>query len=834
MLLAQAPAGPGPLARAFAGRSQSASASSTGPHPLAALFSQASSGPIAIQNAKPPPPVKPNYAQQNVALVARSIRSLLAGEELETLSLEQLYALVDSLVNRCSAGPDLYERVQMEGQRAAVELARRLRDQRAATPSQQWLQTFAHSWKQWLARIQLVSDVLTPLHAGYIIVSRTAPSPVHDVLLQHFKEFVLGDRDIDAEATAATLQSVRGIRQGTLDAAEYSSVHAAVLAVYVRLDEYQRLCDSVLAETAVFYIDEAKGKAAASDQPSNEADAEAHQAPAVSVEHVEDYLARAQVRLDQEADRGSWLLLPADRQRLVQIARENLIEKQATWLAASLPRLLSTPVPPIAVLADLYRHLSLPKDNLDCLADVFFKFIVQEGAAIVSPPSVAKAAKIKLPPSSESDKDALRQAAADEEALIDNLLAFKRKVDVTVDEAFQHDNLFVHRRTDGFEKVVNSRTSGGKVAELCAKYLDAKLKSGNRTMTDEELERCLDEALALFRYTHAKDMFEEFYKSHFAKRLLLNRSASSDAEQSMLLRLKEECGAEFTHRLETMLKDITLSDDIMKGYASSSGAMTGGGGDSSRGQSDDFELHVNVLTQSQWPTYPLVEVRIPTVMAAAAERFRDFYSARNAGRRLHWAHSLGTCTVRAHFPRCGEKELHVSEFQAMVLLLFNDLSPGEKLGFTAIREQTGMEDVELRRTLQSLACGQIPTRVLRKEPQGREVSDTDLFHINEAFKNDRHRIRINQIQMKETKEEQASTEHKVLLDRGLVLQAAAVRILKARKQLKHSELLQEVVDSIKGRFQVDVGEIKKTFEILIEKEYMERVEGERGVYRYVA
>lgn len=36
------------------------------------------------------------------------------------------------------------------------------------------------------------------------------------------------------------------------------------------------------------------------------------------------------------------------------------------------------------------------------------------------------------------------------------------------------------------------------------------------------------------------------------------------------------------------------------------------------------------------------------------------------------------------------------------------------------------------------------------------------------------------------------------------------------------------------RFTVDVAEIKKTFEILIDKEYMERVEGQRGMYRYLA
>lgn len=49
-------------------------------------------------------------------------------------------------------------------------------------------------------------------------------------------------------------------------------------------------------------------------------------------------------------------------------------------------------------------------------------------------------------------------------------------------------------------------------------------------------------------------------------------------------------------------------------------------------------------------------------------------------------------------------------------------------------------------------------------------------------------------------EEQKSTEQRVFLDRELILQAAAVRVLKARKTIKHSELLTEVVDQIKSRY----------------------------------
>ena len=47
--------------------------------------------------------------------------------------------------------------------------------------------------------------------------------------------------------------------------------------------------------------------------------------------------------------------------------------------------------------------------------------------------------------------------------------------------------------------------------------------------------------------------------------------------------------------------------------------------------------------------------------------------------------------------------------QTVVLMLFND---AEKLSFQDIKDSTGIEDKELRRTLQSLACGKV--RVLQK------------------------------------------------------------------------------------------------------------------------
>lgn len=97
---------------------------------------------------------------------------------------------------------------------------------------------------------------------------------------------------------------------------------------------------------------------------------------------------------------------------------------------------------------------------------------------------------------------------------------------------------------------------------VLAKFVDCKLRAGNKEATEEELERLLDKIMVLFRFIHGKDVFEAFYKKDLAKRLLVGKSASVDAEKSMLSKLKQECGGGFTSKLEGMFKDMELSKDI--------------------------------------------------------------------------------------------------------------------------------------------------------------------------------------------------------------------------------------------------------------------------------
>uniref|UniRef100_A0A6N2LBN3 Cullin family profile domain-containing protein n=1 Tax=Salix viminalis TaxID=40686 RepID=A0A6N2LBN3_SALVM len=72
---------------------------------------------------------------------------------------------------------------------------------------------------------------------------------------------------------------------------------------------------------------------------------------------------------------------------------------------------------------------------------------------------------------------------------------------------------------------------------LIAKFLDEKLRAGNKVTSEEDLEGTLEKVLG-------KDVFEAFYKKDLAERLLLGKSASIDAEKSMISKLKTECGSQ--------------------------------------------------------------------------------------------------------------------------------------------------------------------------------------------------------------------------------------------------------------------------------------------------
>uniref|UniRef100_A0A672NWI8 Cullin-4B-like n=1 Tax=Sinocyclocheilus grahami TaxID=75366 RepID=A0A672NWI8_SINGR len=376
---------------------------------------------------------------------------------------------------------------------------------------------------------------------------------------------------------------------------------------------------------------------------------------------VPAYLHHVNKRLEEEADRVITYLDQSTQKPLIATVEKQLLGEHLTAiLQKGLNNLLDENR--IQDLALLYQLFSRVRGGVQVLLQHWIEYIKAFGSTIVINP--------------EKDK-----------TMVQELLDFKDKVDHIIDVCFMKNEKFVNGMKEAFETFINKRPN--KPAELIAKYVDSKLRAGNKEATDEELEKMLDKIMIIFRFIYGKDVFEAFYKKDLAKRLLVGKSASVDAEKSMLSKLKHECGAAFTSKLEGMFKDMELSKDIMVQFKQHIQCQNIPG---------NIELTVNILTMGYWPTYVPMEVHLPPEMVRLQEIFKTFYLGKHSGRKLQWQSTLGHCVSQKNkwlyiyfflsffFPQ-GKKELQVSLFQTLVLLMFNE---GEEFSLEDIKLATGI------------------------------------------------------------------------------------------------------------------------------------------------
>jgi len=112
--------------------------------------------------------------------------------------------------------------------------------------------------------------------------------------------------------------------------------------------------------------------------------------------------------------------------------------------------------------------------------------------------------------------------------------------------------------------------------------------------------------------------------------------------------------------------------------------------------------------------------------------------------------------------------------------------------------------------------------------------EQEQYDLNPNYKSKKIRVNLNLPIKAEVKAESADVLKTVDEDRKYVIQATIVRVMKARKSMKNQQLIQEVIAQISQRFTPRVPDIKKAIDTLLEKEYIERVDGQRDMFNYVA
>ena len=81
--------------------------------------------------------------------------------------------------------------------------------------------------------------------------------------------------------------------------------------------------------------------------------------------------------------------------------------------------------------------------------------------------------------------------------MVSDLLEFKDKLDIIMVRCFDGNEAFIVSMKEAFESFINIRQN--KPAELIAKFVDSKLRAGNKEASEEELEKLLDKIMVIFR-----------------------------------------------------------------------------------------------------------------------------------------------------------------------------------------------------------------------------------------------------------------------------------------------------------------------------------------------
>uniref|UniRef100_A0A6J0VC23 Cullin-4B n=1 Tax=Pogona vitticeps TaxID=103695 RepID=A0A6J0VC23_9SAUR len=717
---------------------------------------------LVIKNFKDKPKLPENYTDETWQKLKEAVEAIQNSTSIK-YNLEELYQAVENLCSyKISA--NLYKQLRQICEDHIKAQIHQFRED--SLDSVLFLKKIDKCWQDHCRQMIMIRSIFLFLDRTYVLQNSMLPS-IWDMGLELFRTHIISDQKVQNKTIDGILLLIERERNGeAIDRSLLRSLLSMLSDLQIYQDSFEH---RFLEETNRLYA--AEGQRLMQER------------------EVPEYLHHVNKRLEEEADRIITYLDQSTQKPLIATVEKQLLGEHLTAiLQKGLNHLLDENR--IQDLSLLYQLFSRVKNGVQALLQQWIEYIKAFGSTIVINP--------------EKDK-----------TMVQELLDFKDKVDHIIDICFLKNEKFVNAMKEAFETFINKRPN--KPAELIAKYVDSKLRAGNKEATDEELEKMLDKIMIIFRFIYGKDVFEAFYKKDLAKRLLVGKSASVDAEKSMLSKLKHECGAAFTSKLEGMFKDMELSKDIMiqfKQYMQNQNVP------------GNIELTVNILTMGYWPTYVPMEVHLPSEMVKLQEIFKTFYLGKHSGRKLQWQSTLGHCVLKAEFKE-GKKELQVSLFQTLVLLMFNE---GEEFSLEEIKQATGIEDGELRRTLQSLACGK--ARVLTKSPKGKDVEDGDKFTCNDDFRHKLFRIKINQIQMKETVEEQASTTERVFQDRQYQIDAAIVRIMKMRKTLSHNLLVSEVYNQLK--FPVKPADLKKRIESLIDRDYMERDKENPNQYNYIA
>lgn len=714
--------------------------------------------------------VDPKYAEKTWKILEHAIHEIY-NHNASGLSFEELYRNAYNMVLH-KYGEKLYSGLVSTLTSHLEDIAESI----GAAQGPSFLEELNRKWTDHNKALQMIRDIL--MYMDRTFIPSTHKTPVNELGLNLWRDKVIHSNKIRTRLQSTLLELVQRERSGEVinrGLMRNVTKMLADLGYVVYQEDFEK---PFIEVSAVFYRGESQQFIDCCD--------------------CGEYLKKAEKRLNEEIERVSHYLDSKTEVKITNVVEKEMVESHMQRLvhmenSGLVSMLVNDRYDDLGRMYSLFRRVST---GLALVRDVMTSHIREAGKQLVTDPERLK----------------------DPVDFVQRLLDEKDKHDKIISTAFNNDKTFQNALNSSFEYFINLNPRSPEYISL---FVDDKLRKGLKGVSEEEVEVVLDKVMMLFRYLQEKDVFEKYYKQHLAKRLLSGKTVSDDAERSLIVKLKTECGYQFTSKLEGMFTDMKTSQDTMQGfYAAMGGELA-----------DGPTLVVQVLTTGSWPTQASTTCNLPSEILGVCEKFKNYYLGTHSGRRLSWQTNMGNADLKVTFGKGQKHELNVSTYQMCILMLFNN---ADQQSYKEIEQATEIPAPDLKRCLQSLACAK-GRNVLRKEPMSKDIGEDDVFFFNDKFTSKFYKVKIGTVvAQKESEPEKLETRQRVEEDRKPQIEAAIVRIMKARRVLDHNNIVAEVTKQLQSRFLPNPIVIKKRIESLIEREFLERDKEDRKLYRYLA
>jgi len=551
------------------------------------------------------------------------------------------------------------------------------------------------------------------------------------------------------------------------------------------------------------------------------------------------YLHKAEDRIKEEKENAENLgtYLTTSEPKIKKAIDEVLIEKHMETLQADFLRMLKEDKD--EDMRRLYFLLQRVADGLPNTANTFQAYLTETGSKIVI----------------EQKKRALKEALANAIPFVKQLIMFYSKYFALVQTCFSGHSLFKTALDKAFKDILNQEAGKFNIPRLLNFYIDNIIKGKEKeNSTEEEIDDILQKLVSLFSYLQDKDEFFEYFRKSLCKRLLAKgKQYNENAEKSFLSKLKAQSGDSAIRRLQGMFTDVTdetINDQKQKFESWLGGSKVGG-----------IEIEVQVLNESHWPIsgtqkFPLL---LGQQLLLCQAKFQEYYDKNTEKRRLQWLYNYGTVTLSGRFTNSkAPVSLVITPLQASILMVFNTypkvtfdemihhLWPNQNMGKQMLTgsgsnaanlHDMSLEEI-LRFAIQPLVY--FKYKVLAKEkdedPKKELIKKGDVFMLRE-------KIPAKKLPRKiafppgsaQQQEKEANDDHELVMkQREFEVEAATVRVMKARNRLDWNQLQIEVINILKNRFTPDSKMLKKRLESLIDRKFMERDENDPKIIIYIS